>query len=130
MRRGIGYFLMVAPYRACIRIRSCASHHRTDTKRVVYRKKQSVGRARRIGNEAGENLAREFRSPEKNGIPARRIAGLGGHAPVAWRGTFPVVRRRRGTAGFLQDDAGCIQQSMLARPGQQAGVKPIEVVVP
>ncbi len=74
------------------------------------------GRARKIGNEAAKNLGPELRSRGKNGILSPRTAGLDGHAPVAWRGRFPVVRRRRGTAASLQDGAVCIQKKP-AQPG-------------
>ena len=56
--------------------------------------------------------------------------GLDGPAPVAGREKSPVLRQRRGTARSLHDDAERIQQTMPARPGQQAGVKPIQVAGP
>ncbi len=42
MRRSVRHFLIAAPYRACIRLRSCADHHTTGTRPEYAGKRQQA----------------------------------------------------------------------------------------
>lgn len=103
-------------------IRKTSGQGRTDNgvlESVVRADNVRISGGRRGFATKRKKATREFRSQEKNGIPARRTPGPGGHAPVAGLGIFRAARRR---GGFLSMPGA--KQGMPHMPHPQAGFEP------
>ena len=103
VRRGIGHFLIAAPYRACVRSRSRGVRSRTDKRICLCKRAAGADPCRTIRTGDAKTHRPRLR---KTSTPASRVqqtAGPRGRVLPGERENFPDVPRSSDTAGSPLD---------------------------